>query len=153
MRSTNITSGWRFLLYTGYPRSQVIRDNSRQLVAVQIIQRRPLMPDNDQRNDEATQKKAMELPISSQSKPPDVPSFSCLVYVSPDAAGGVFARVANLPGLKCSAPSEREALMKIVAEFKKRVADLVQREAPIPWIDPPSTIETGEQQRSIPIHL
>ena len=110
------------------------------------------MPD-DQCNDEATQKKAMELPISGQSNPPDVPSFSCLVYVSPDAAGGVFARVANLPGLKCSAPSEREALMKIVGEFKKRVADLVQREAPIPWIDPPWAVEPGEKQRSIPVHL
>jgi hypothetical protein len=111
------------------------------------------MPDDDQRHDQATQKQAMELPISDHSKPRDVPSFSCLVYVSPNAAGGVFGRVANLPGLKCNAPSEREALMKIVAEFKKRVADLVQRKAPIPWIDPPSTVEPGEQQRSIPIHL
>ncbi len=111
------------------------------------------MPDDDQRNDEAAKRKALELPISGHSKPCDIPLFSCLVYVSRAAAGGVQARVANLPGLKCTASSEREALREIVAAFKKRVADLVQRDASIPWIDPPSPVEPGEQERSIPIHL
>ena len=90
---------------------------------------------------------------SRHSKPADVPVFDCIVYVSPDADGGVRARVANLPGLECTAASEREALRKLVAAFKQRVSELTQSETPIPWIEPPAPAESEETQRFIPVHL
>ena len=83
----------------------------------------------------------------------DVPVFSCIVYVSPAAGGGVRARVANLAGLESSAASEREALAKIVRAFKERVGELLRGNSPIPWIEPPSPASPGEQQRFIPVHL
>lgn len=86
-------------------------------------------------------------------KPADVPVFSCLVYVSPAAGGGVRARVANLAGFECTAASERAALSKLVPAFKQRVGELMQNKTPIPWIDPPSPAEAGEQTRFIPVHL
>lgn len=82
-----------------------------------------------------------------------VPVFNCVVYVSPAAQGGVQARVANLPGLHCTAAGERDALTQIVSAFKQRVAELVESGTPIPWIDPPPTPEPDEQQRLIPVHL
>jgi hypothetical protein len=91
--------------------------------------------------------------VSHHAKPADVPVFSCIVYVSPDAGGGVRARIANLAGLACTAASEREALAKIVAAFKQRVGDLMRSEIPIPWIEPPSPAEPGELIRFIPVHL
>ena len=83
----------------------------------------------------------------------NVPVFNCLVYVLPNAAGGMRARVANLAGIEFSADTERAALGQIVAAFKKRVGELVQSGVPIPWIEPPVPIEAGEQKRFIPVHL
>jgi hypothetical protein len=83
----------------------------------------------------------------------DVPVFSCLVFVSPIDGGGVRARVANLAGLESTAPSEREALAKIVRAFKQRVGELMHSKTPIPWVEPPSPAVPGEQQRFIPVHL
>ena len=94
-----------------------------------------------------------EQTASNRSKPADIPVFSCIVYVSPTAGGGVRARVANLPRLECTAASEREALGKVVAAFKQRVSELMRSETAIPWTEPPSPAETGEQKRFIPVHL
>jgi hypothetical protein len=85
--------------------------------------------------------------------PANVPVFSCIVYVSPNAGGGVRARVANLPDLESTAASEREALAKIVRAFKERVGELLLNGSPIPWIEPPVPVAHGEQQRFIPVHL
>ena len=82
-----------------------------------------------------------------------VPVFGCTVYISTGASGGVRARVANLAGIECTAASEREALGAIVAAFKKRISELMQGDAPIPWIEPPVAAEPDEQQRFIPVHL
>lgn len=89
----------------------------------------------------------------AHSKRAEVPVFNCIVYVSPHAGGGVRARVANLPGLVCTAASEREALGKIVPAFKRWIGEQMQSETPIPWIDPPTPAEAGEQVRFIPVHL
>ena len=86
-------------------------------------------------------------------EPAGVPVFNCIVYVSRDAGGGVRARVANLSGLECVAGNEREALATVVATFKQRVGELTRSKSPIPWIDPPSSAEPGEQKRFIPVHL
>ena len=95
----------------------------------------------------------LDLNVSGHSQPVQVPVFSCLVYIAPDAGGGVRARVANLPGLECTAGSERAALGKIVPAFKQRIAELMSTGTPIPWIDPPTPAEAGEQTRFIPVHL
>jgi hypothetical protein len=86
-------------------------------------------------------------------KSKDVPVFNCVVYVSNDAGGGVQARVANLTGIACSAPNEREALGKTVAAFKQRMVELAQSGTPIPWIEPHSPIEPYERKRLIAVHL
>ena len=93
------------------------------------------------------------LNVSSRSKPIDVPVFNCIVYISRNLDGGVRARVANLPGLECTAASERDALSKIVPAFKQRVGELMRSETPIPWIEPPTPAESDEQTRHIPVHL
>ena len=93
------------------------------------------------------------LSASNRSKPIDVPVFNCIVYISLNSDGGVSARVANLPGLSCTAASEREALSKIVPAFKQRVSELMRSETPIPWIEPPTPAEPEEQTRHIPVHL
>lgn len=94
-----------------------------------------------------------DLNVSGRSQPVQVPVFSCIVYVAVDAGGGVRARVANLLGLECTAGSERAALGKIVPAFKKFIAELLHSEKQIPWIDPPTPAEAGEQIRLIPVHL
>jgi len=110
-------------------------------------------PGKQQRLDDMRRHAGAELNVSDRSKPLDVPVFSCVVYVSSLAEGGVRARVANLPGLEETGTSEREALSKIVAAFKRRVSELIQREAPIPWIEPPSSRKPEEKERLIPVHL
>jgi hypothetical protein len=96
---------------------------------------------------------SVELNVSGDPKIPGVPVFSCIVYVSTNAGGGVQARVANLPGLGCTAASERDALGKIIPAFKRRVGELMQSGTPIPWIEPPAPAKPGEQTRFIPVHL
>jgi hypothetical protein len=87
-----------------------------------------------------------ELPQTS------VPAFGCLVYVV-DVDGGVRARVANLAGIEVTAESERGALAKITAEFKRRVSEALGRGETIAWIDPPVDSEPGERRRFVPVHL
>ena len=100
-----------------------------------------------------TPRREVDLNAGTHSKPAEVPVFNCIVYVSPHAGGGVRARVANLPGLECTAASEREALGKIVPAFKRWIGQQMRSETPIPWIDPPRPAEAGEQVRFIPVHL
>ena len=89
----------------------------------------------------------------NRSKPTDVPVFNCIVYILPNSDGGVRARVANLPGLECTAASERDALSTIVPAFKQRVGELIRSETPIPWIEPPRPAESEEETRRVPVHL
>ena len=111
------------------------------------------MPADEPQDEKPKPRSGMELPTTDPLIPRDVPVFSCLVYISTDPAGGVRARVANLPGLNCRAANERAAMREMVTAFKKRVAELMESETPIPWIDPPEVAEPDEQQRSIPVHL
>ena len=83
---------------------------------------------------------------------PNVPTFACIVYVS-KCAEGTRARVANLPDLNSVGASERDALSQIIPAFKKRVGELLTAGEEIPWIDPPSPMEQGEQKRFVPVHL
>jgi hypothetical protein len=110
-------------------------------------------PSGKQNLPEEARRHGVDLNVSDHAKPADVPVFNCIVYVSADAGGGVRARVANLPGLGCTAASEREALAKIVPAFKQRIGELMRSETQIPWIDPPNLAEAGEQKRFIPVHL
>ncbi len=83
----------------------------------------------------------------------NVPVFSCIIHVARDTDGSVKARVANLPDMAVSAASERDALASLVATFKQRTADWLKQDADIPWIEPPSPAEPGEETRFIPVHL
>ena len=96
---------------------------------------------------------ATGLPVVGDGRAGGVPVFSCIAYVSQNADGGVQVRVANLAELSFSAPTEREALAKAISAFKQRIAEFIQRDDSIPWIDPPSPAEPNEQQRFIPVHL
>jgi len=82
-----------------------------------------------------------------------VPVFNCIVHVSRNEDGSVNARVANLPNIACSASSERDALARIVKEFKQFAKQFSEQGAPIPWVEPPSPKESNEQSRLIPVHL
>ena len=93
------------------------------------------------------------LPFSESSQRRDVPVFQCLVYLAREESGGVKARVANLPDIDCERATEREALALIVPLFKQRISDYLASEMPIPWIEPPESLEPGEQKRFIPVHL
>ena len=95
----------------------------------------------------------MEKPkLHVDSNSSEVPVYNCIVYVSRTQAG-FRARVANLAGLEYTGASERDVLSKIVPAFKQRLAAMSQSDSAIPWIDPPSPKENGEQERLIPVHL
>ncbi|NND96879.1 MAG: hypothetical protein HKN47_06065 [Pirellulaceae bacterium] len=93
-----------------------------------------------------------KLNISPDAPPVNVPTFGCVVYVSPHDQG-VQARCANLADLSFVGATERDALSQMVPAFKKRIADCMQRGEDIAWIDPPATIDSNEQKRFIPVHL
>ena len=93
-----------------------------------------------------------ELKITGAA-PDEVPSFACIVYVSAAEGGGVRARVGNLEGIDLAGKTERDALARVVPEFKARVASFIAEGSPVPWIDPPSPPRPGEQKRFLPVHL
>jgi hypothetical protein len=83
-----------------------------------------------------------------------VPVFNCRVIVAPpNDAGLVVARAAELEGLSVSAQSQREALQKLVAAFKARMAEHVAKQEEIPWIRPGDKAQPGEQELFIAVHL
>ena len=84
-----------------------------------------------------------------------VPTFACLVYLSQDESGNSVARVANLANLQATGATPRDALMRVCREFKEivRGAHAAGEADTIPWIDPPEEPKSGEQVRSIPVHL
>lgn len=111
------------------------------------------MTDNQDRPDEVRDHQGDGPSVNDPLKPANVPVFNCIVHISPNADGGVRARVVNLSGFDCVAPSERQALAEIVPAFKQRIAELMQSETPIPWIEPPPQAQPGEHTRLIPVHL
>ena len=83
-----------------------------------------------------------------------VPVFNCLACLSPpDAEGWITARCSNLSGIVVRGKTQREALAALVAEFKAAVSRYHAAGQPIPWSEPPSAPEPGEQQRWIAVHL
>ena len=87
-----------------------------------------------------------------QITPQDIPTFTCIVHVSP-TSNGVKARVANLDGIEMVATDERTALSRIVPAFKARVQQFLNDGVEIPWQEPPHTANEEEQTRLIPVHL
>ena len=84
----------------------------------------------------------------------DVPVFNCLVIVSPrDTEGLISARAAELAGMEGRGKSEREALAQVVAQFKDFVSRRYAVGDEIPWLKPPQTPQSGEEQRFIAVHL
>ncbi len=92
------------------------------------------------------------LGITGDSKP-NVPVFTCIVYVHKNEDGTVIGRVANLAGIEASGNSERDVLGKVTREFKTRVFKILEEGQEIPWIDPQQPPLENEQVRSVPVHL
>ena len=83
-----------------------------------------------------------------------VPVFNCIVILNRDlTTNRLRGRVANLSGITAEGNAERELLLLLTKRFKTFVQDCVQNNRAIPWIDPPESPQTGEQQRFIPVHL
>jgi len=87
-------------------------------------------------------------------KPQSVPVFNCRVIVAPrDAAGKIVARAAELVDLSASGDSDREALQKLVAAFKAKMAAHVAAGEEIPWIKPGAKPQPGERELFVAVHL
>ena len=87
-------------------------------------------------------------------EPQSVPVFNCRVIVAPrDAAGKVVARAAELADLSASGDSDREALQKLVAAFKAKMAAHVAADEEIPWIKPGDKPLPGERELFVAVHL
>jgi hypothetical protein len=107
--------------------------------------------------DGASSNRPTPLGITGASKP-NVPVFSCIVYVCKTADGTTRGRVANLAGddsgeISASGNSEREVLLNVTREFKARVVNMRADDQEIAWIDPPSPPLEHEQVRFVPVHL
>lgn len=87
-------------------------------------------------------------------EPQSVPVFNCRVIVAPrDAAGKVVARAAELADLSASGDSDREALQKLVAAFKAKMAAHVAAGEEIPWFKPGEQPQRGERELFVAVHL
>ncbi len=84
---------------------------------------------------------------------PDVPVFTCLVYVHKNDDGSATGRVANLAGIEAVGRSERDVLASVTREFKSRVFKMHEEGEEIPWIEPPPAPAENEQTRRVPVHL
>ncbi len=93
-----------------------------------------------------------KLPVTGDTVP-QVPVFSCVIYIRKTEDGKVAGRVANFAGLSSSGFSERDVLSRLSKEFKAQVINLHQEGKPIPLIEPPQPPEPDENVRSIPVHL
>lgn len=93
-----------------------------------------------------------KLPITADVAP-NVPVFSCIIYIRQNEDRTVTGRVANLAGLSSSGASERDVLSRLSREFKAQVLGLHQEGKEIPWVDPPTAAVPDERVRSIPVHL
>ena len=103
---------------------------------------------------EATTSKS-EIPLAEHAALPlgSVPVFTCVVHLLRREDGSVQARVANLPDLVCFASNDREAMAKVVKEFKQRISSFLEASEAIPWIEPVSPKVAEETTRFIPVHL
>jgi hypothetical protein len=87
-------------------------------------------------------------------EPQSVPVFNCRVIIAPrDAAGKIIARAAELADLSAGGESDREALQKLVAAFKAKMAAHVAADEEIPWIKPGAKPQPGERELFVAVHL
>ena len=83
---------------------------------------------------------------------PNVPVFNCVVHLTTDGQGQVFAKAANLAGIECHGNNQRDVLSKLVPLFKKHVSALHSAGEPIPWLEV-ETPTADTQVLLVPIHL
>ena len=84
---------------------------------------------------------------------PDVPVYTCIVYVSKRDDGTVIGEVANLDGIQATGASERFVLSSVTREFKALIKKLAEAGETIEFIDPVQPPQPHQRVRSIPIHL
>lgn len=93
-----------------------------------------------------------DLPVVTPPQP--APVYDChVVFSGPDAEGALHGRVTNLPDITATARSERELLTQLVKRFKSELQRYRTEGIEVPWRPRPITLETGERQRWIPVHL
>jgi hypothetical protein len=86
--------------------------------------------------------------------PQAVPVFNCRAIVAPrNADGTVVARCAELANLSAAGDTEREALQKLVAAFKAKMAAHVAAHEEIPWVRPGEAANPIEKELLIAVHL
>ncbi len=103
-------------------------------------------------NTQSNSDNPISLGITGDSQP-NIPVFTCIVYVHTGEDGTVIGRVANLAGIEASGNSERDVLGKVTREFKTRVSKILEEGQEIPWVDPQQPPLENEQVRLIPVHL
>ena len=87
-------------------------------------------------------------------EPQSVPVFNCRVIVAQrDAAGKVVARAAELADLSAVGDSDREALQRLIAAFKAKMAAHVAAGEEIPWLKPGDAPLPGERELFVAVHL
>lgn len=94
------------------------------------------------------------LPLFDGHGQSNVPVFDCHVILSfCEAPQTVTARVAKLPDVTGTGGTERDALLDVVRNFKKRMQTHVDKKETPPWLETPITPSGNEQERWIPVHL
>ena len=79
--------------------------------------------------------------------------FNLAILVSQSAMGQTNARAANLP-LECvEAATVREAMSMIVQAARVLIANHLEDDNSIPWIEPPTEAQDGESRFLVPLHL
>ncbi len=85
--------------------------------------------------------------------PESVPVYNCRAAVLRNASGQATARATELHDLTASGDSEREALQKLVAAFKRKIAEHVAAGEAIPWRLPADPLAPCEKEFFIAVHL
>ena len=92
--------------------------------------------------------------VHSLGPPQSIPVFNCRVIVTRGTEPGTYiAQAAELADLAETALTEREALHKLVAQFKKQVAEYTANDQAIPWLKPGRVVQAGEKEFFIGVHL
>jgi alkanesulfonate monooxygenase SsuD/methylene tetrahydromethanopterin reductase-like flavin-dependent oxidoreductase (luciferase family) len=82
-----------------------------------------------------------------------VPVFNCRLILTQAAQGQCLAIAAELADLQETAATPREAMQKLVARFKQKVAAYHTAGEAIPWLKPGRSLQPGEQEFFIAVHL
>ncbi|MEM7476590.1 MAG: hypothetical protein AAF483_16505 [Planctomycetota bacterium] len=93
---------------------------------------------------------ASQLPIESYG---EAKVYNLTVLVRVRENNPVTARAANLTLTEVEASTIRQALSQLVESAKIKIREQLDRQAEIPWIDPPNEPAELESRYVVPLHL